>query len=262
MPAPDALPAAVEREPLAARLPEHLRAGLRIMASIDSTQDALLADAARTPDRSIVLSTHQRSGRGRRGRNWTNPPGAGLALSMLARQPSGGRWAPSLTLALGVAAAEALHALGLVQVGLKWPNDLVAGGRKLGGILVETCAPGVVAGIGLNLALSGAQRHAIDQPCTDLSELACDASVETVAVALIMAWDRAFSEFAGVGLAGFQARWAQLDALAGQPVRAIADGMDDVHGLAQGIDAHGRLRIDAQGRRLALVSAEVSVRAA
>ena len=246
---------------LAAALPARLRARLHVREAVASTQQVLLDDAAGWPDRSIVVTDRQSAGRGRRGRGWQSPPGASLALSMLARHGQGARWAPGVSLALGVAAAEALHRVGSTVVRLKWPNDLVADGRKLGGILVETCSGGVVAGVGINLALPAAVHEAIGQPCTDLAELGVDAMREALAAALIVAWDEAFDAFLAHGLAPFLPRWQALDALAHRPVRVLS-GEQAIEGIACGIDAQGRLLVETDGRRQAFSSAEVSVRPA
>lgn len=246
---------------LAAALPACMRARLHVREAVDSTQRVLLDDVAAWPDRSIVATDRQSAGRGRRGRHWQSPPGASLALSMLARHGEGVRWAPGVSLVLGVAAVEALHRVGATAVRLKWPNDLVAEGCKLGGILVETCSGGIVAGVGINLALPAALREAIGQPCTDLAGLGCEATREAVAAALIVAWDDAFDAFLAHGLGAFLPRWQALDALARQPVRVLS-GEQTIEGIACGIDAQGRLLVEVAGQRRAFSSADVSVRPA
>jgi BirA family biotin operon repressor/biotin-[acetyl-CoA-carboxylase] ligase len=128
---------------------------LRHFAEVDSTNEvALKLAAAGAPEGTAVLADAQRAGRGRRGRSWFSPPGAGLYLSCIVRWNAG----PLLTLAAGVAAARAVEATTALPVELKWPNDLVVGRpwRKLGGILCEAVGAGplvetVVVGIGINL---------------------------------------------------------------------------------------------------------------
>ncbi len=251
----------LDAQALASALPARMRSRLHVREAVDSTQQALLDDAAAWPDRAVVVTDRQSAGRGRRGRAWQSPPGASLALSMLARSGEGVRWAPGVSLALGVAAAEALHRVGASAVRLKWPNDLVADGRKLGGILVETWPGGVVAGVGINLALPVAVREAIGQPCTDLAELGAGATREALAAALIVAWDEAFDMFAAQGPAAFLPRWRALDALAHRPVRVLS-GERIIEGVACGIDVQGRLLVETAGQRQAFSSAEVSVRPA
>ncbi|HET9048556.1 MAG TPA: biotin--[acetyl-CoA-carboxylase] ligase [Chiayiivirga sp.] len=238
-----------------------LAARMRVLGRVDSTQRVLLETAATLPDRSWVLSDHQEAGRGRRGRAWLTPPGAALALSMLAHSPNHGRWPGALSLALGVAAAEVVRDLGVPTVQLKWPNDLWVQGRKLGGILVETCAVGVVAGVGINRQLPAGARASIDQACTDLAELGVDAAPEFLAAALAEGWNEAFDTFARCGWDAFHARWDGFDGLAGKRVRVLVGVNDEVHGMACGVDAHGYLRVEVEGETKAFSSAEVSVRA-
>ena len=134
----------LDAKTIRAALPGPLQAGLaglEVAWSLDSTNSELLRRS--TPMRGVdaLLAERQTGGRGRRGRAWASPLGAHVYLS-LARQFGGGlARLGGLSLVAGVAVAEALHALGFVQVGLKWPNDIVVaapdGLRKLGGLLVE-----------------------------------------------------------------------------------------------------------------------------
>jgi BirA family biotin operon repressor/biotin-[acetyl-CoA-carboxylase] ligase len=119
-------------------------------ASIGSTSDrALELAAAGAPPFTVVLADEQTQGRGRRGAMWHSPPEAGLWMSAVL--PSEGV-APWLPLVVGLAVAQAVEATtGAPEVGIKWPNDLIIGARKVGGILCESAAGGVGAGVGINL---------------------------------------------------------------------------------------------------------------
>ncbi len=120
------------------------------VATTGSTNDDLKAAADRLPDRSVLVADHQRAGRGRLDRRWDAPPGSNLLVSMLFRHvpdPPG-----ELTRRVGLAALEACRRTTGVRAGLKWPNDLVADGAKLAGILAERVPSGpVVVGLGLNV---------------------------------------------------------------------------------------------------------------
>ena len=128
-------------------------------SEVGSTNDEalLLADAGAVEFTS-VLADEQRAGRGRRGRSWASPPGAGMYLSIIVRDEGLGEQVPLVTLAAGVAVAEAVRGVSGLPVELKWPNDVVIGRpwRKLAGILCEASALGtsrgvMVVGIGVNL---------------------------------------------------------------------------------------------------------------
>ena len=119
-------------------------------ASLGSTNDrALELAAAGAGPFSVVVAAEQTRGRGRRGATWHSASGAGLWMSAVLPQHGTVPWLP---LVVGLAVAEAIEgATGAAAVGLKWPNDLILGFRKVGGILCESAAGVVVAGVGINL---------------------------------------------------------------------------------------------------------------
>lgn len=119
------------------------------METVSSTQDVARA----LPIGSVVVTEHQTAGRGRVGRRWEAPPGTALLVSFVLRTN------PLLSLAAGVAAAEACGP----SVRLKWPNDLLLDGRKLGGILVEASPEKAVCGIGINLSAAPPGAARLDQ---------------------------------------------------------------------------------------------------
>ena len=128
---------------------------LRIYRSVGSTNDVAreLAEAG-APARTVVLADEQTSGRGRRGRGWTGDAHRSLLLSMILRPTAS--LAAVLPLRVGLAAARAIEAEAGGPVGIKWPNDLVMDGRKLGGVLCEGALEGdrpayVIAGVGVNV---------------------------------------------------------------------------------------------------------------
>lgn len=131
-------------------------ADVRVFAEVDSTNTVVLAEAAAgAPEGTVVVADHQRAGRGRLGRTWDAEAGAALLVSVLVRPRLAPRRVPILTLAAGYEMAAAVTAVCGAGVGLKWPNDLRLGGRKLGGVLAEarTDAPGaLVLGVGVNVS--------------------------------------------------------------------------------------------------------------
>jgi BirA family biotin operon repressor/biotin-[acetyl-CoA-carboxylase] ligase len=221
--------------------------------------------------RRAVLAEWQQAGRGRRGRRWIAPPGGGIALSYGFRFEVGLPRLGPLSLVAGLACASALQRIGAADPGLKWPNDLVVDGAKLGGLLVELQGSvdgpcNVVIGVGINAWLPDALRSAIDQPTTDLAELGADPRQRNpVAAALIEALDRACARFQRDGFAPFAEAWAERDVLFGRAVDVHdADGSIR-QGIADGVSERGGLwlRTDDPRRgeaREELVAGEVSLR--
>ncbi|WP_166212448.1 bifunctional biotin--[acetyl-CoA-carboxylase] ligase/biotin operon repressor BirA [Cognatiluteimonas telluris] len=264
----------LDAQAIRAQMPAAARkqlACLEVAWSLDSTNTELLRRPAPAEGAVVLLAERQTGGRGRRGRHWLAPMASNLTLS-LSRQFAGGlARLPGLSLVAGVATAEALHALGLAQVRLKWPNDLVVADnahlRKLGGLLVEGggehAGPArAVIGLGLNLRLPAEQGAGIDQPWTDLAALAVDMPARNRVAAEILAhWLPSLAQFDSDGLAPFLGRYAVLDALAGREVLVqLATGTQ--HARALGLAADGALRVEHDGREQRLHAGEVSVRAA
>src|SRR5690606_14257357 len=256
-------------------LPADVRAGvarLDVRWSIASTNAELLA--AEPADGAVVLlAERQTAGRGRLGREWASPLAANLYLSLARTFDGGLARLGGLGLVAGVAAAEALHALGYGAVRLKWPNDLVvpggtAGGlRKLGGLLVEGggeyAGPvRAVVGLGLNVRMPAALAAAIGQPWCDLAALPHPAppARNAVAAALVARLVPALDLFDRDGLAPFLPRHAALDVLAGRRVDVRIGSV--VHaGTALGLAPDGALRMDIGGEERHFHAGEAGLRA-
>jgi len=256
------------------RLPDELE----VHFLIDSTNDHLYAAPPPAPGAArVAFAELQSAGRGRRGRRWIAPFGSGLTFSIswtFAETPAD---LPALGLALGVAIAKVLSGLGAQRLSLKWPNDLLHDGRKLGGLLTQLRqesggAATVVAGLGLNLALPDAARNAIeavdtpDHPALAVADLAGATpqglpSRNLIASRLVLGLEDALREFATVGFTGFAHEWAALDALRGAPVR-VHQGSERFEGTARGTDRDGALLVESAGRVLRVFSGDVSVRSA
>jgi BirA family biotin operon repressor/biotin-[acetyl-CoA-carboxylase] ligase len=129
----------------------------RDLAVTGSTNaDALAWAEHDAPEGALVVAEHQTAGRGRWGRRWESPPGAGLLFTLILRPQRPVADLALVTTALGLAVAEGVEARFHLTCGLKWPNDVTVGGRKLAGVLVETrlagaTVPVAVAGVGINL---------------------------------------------------------------------------------------------------------------
>lgn len=227
----------------------------------DSSNSELLRRAGSLGDRHALVVDAQTAGRGRLGRRWHSPPGANLYLSLFARLPLPAVRLSGLSLAIGIAAAETLRAAGATEVGVKWPNDLLARGRKLGGILIEIAASreqrtDVVIGIGLNLHLPPGLD--VGQPAIDLATLGVGISRDDLLSGLLTRLAAILNEFSEAGFAAFLTRWRSVDLLEGKLVRV--DGGPRDGGTACGVDSHGALRLrDADGE-WRCEAGEVSVR--
>ena len=185
------------------------------LATVASTQDI----ARDMPIGTVVVADHQTAGRGRLAHRWEAPPGTALLVSFVL-EPS-----PLLSLAAGVAAAEACGS----GVRLKWPNDLLLGGRKVGGILVEATPTKAICGIGINLTWAPAGAAQLDQPRDQLLERLREA---------IDRWTSATP-------ADVLSRWRELSDTIGKRVRIqLPDRV--IEGTAGDIDANGNLIVDGQ----------------
>ena len=235
-----------------------------------STNSELLEHSQVAPGQfDFLTAEYQSAGRGRRARRWLAPPGGAVCLSLswcFASVPAN---IGALSLAIGVCVRRALSCLGPLPVTLKWPNDLVAGSDKLGGILTELRAEAdgpalVVVGIGLNVALG---RHLMQQlrasgaHSTDLTTLgatACDRNRLTAA--LLTECIEGLGRFERSGFESFISEWRGADALAGKPV--LVSAADElIAGHARGIDVAGALCVQTREGLRRFATGEVSVRA-
>ncbi|KAF1699437.1 bifunctional biotin--[acetyl-CoA-carboxylase] synthetase/biotin operon repressor [Pseudoxanthomonas jiangsuensis] len=264
---PDLLDAQALRAALPAAVAASL-ASLEVAWSLDSTNSELLRRPPPATGVAVLLAERQTAGRGRLGRAWASPLGAQVCLSLRRGFAGGLARLGGLSLVAGVAVAEALRGLGFAQAGLKWPNDLVADGRKLAGLLVEGGGEHggpvqAVIGIGINVRLPATTAAAIDQPWTDLATLAGadpPPARTAVATAVLAALVPALDAFDRDGLAPFLPRYAALDVLAGREVRVTSAGNEVASGRAAGLAADGGLRVaTAAGERI-FHAGEVSVR--
>lgn len=110
-----------------------------------------MTEAACRPPGTVVVAEQQTAGQGRLGRSWYSEAGAGLYLSAVLEFAGPAEQLPVVTLALGLAVQEAIHRATGVACDLRWPNDVLAGGKKCAGILVELHGVRVIAGIGVNV---------------------------------------------------------------------------------------------------------------
>jgi BirA family biotin operon repressor/biotin-[acetyl-CoA-carboxylase] ligase len=215
-----------------------------------------------------VLTEFQHAGRGRRGRHWIAPFGAGIALSMAWTFGDGAGSLSALSLAVGVATLRALSRAGAQGLGLKWPNDIWFRDRKIGGVLIELKAEAggpahVVIGVGINVMLAAAARREIEAGGSCVAAVA-DACAEApsrnlVAGAILDELLSMLGRFEREGFAAFREAWTALDALSGRPARVLL-GEAAVDGIARGVDLDGALLLETQDGLRRFVSGEASLR--
>lgn len=237
-------------------------AALRYAESIGSTNDAALAlAAAGAPEGASVLADRQTAGRGRRGRAWSSPPGAGLYLSVILRGAQLTASPGLVTLGAGVAAQTAVQTATGLPARLKWPNDLVIGAewRKLGGILCETQGrDALVVGLGINLTAAAHPPEVAARAASIEGELARSVDRASIIVECL-AGLRSLAEGlrAGHGAAIVRAwRERAADGWRGAPVHWV-DGERTMQAIATDIDADGGLIVQRDGRLERVVAGEV-----
>jgi len=237
---------------------------LEVLQETDSTNAWLRRH--RTPGQTWACrADRQTAGRGRRGRAWVSPFAGNLYLSLGWRFEGGPAALGPLSLVAGAATAEAIEAETGVAVGLKWPNDLYIGDRKLGGLLVELAGEpagpcDIVLGVGINLHMPAAAARDIDQPWTDLGRHAATRPGRNrLAVAVLEALLQALP-MVGAGDAGhWLAVWRQRDCLRDRSVR-VYEGEQVREGIARGIDDQGALLLEEQQGLRPVAAGEVSIR--
>lgn len=236
--------------PGAAHIHHYFRAG-------STNALAMQAGAAGAPEGSVFLAEEQTAGRGRAGHGWESPKSVGIYCSVLLRPALAPADVLPLTLAAGLAAAAAVHRVTGLSPDLRWPNDLLLGGKKVCGILTEMNAEATrvryaVVGLGLNV---NQERFtgALDGVATSLRrESGRGWSRLELAGALLKSLDAGYRALLAEGAAAVLERFAQRSSYAeGKRVRVEEDGGYD--GVTAGLDARGFLKVrTAQGVRTVL----------
>ncbi len=235
---------------------------LFIHDDVGSTNDEAMALArAGDPGRAWLIAKSQRSGRGRHGRQWASPPG-NLYASLLLIDEVPGRLAPQLGFVAGVALARALReCIGDdMRLRLKWPNDIVFGGAKLAGILLESAelADGhfaCIVGIGVNCATAPRDLPYRAMALAETGARRCDA--QHVFLHLSGAFAQALDRFgAGAGFDGIRQEWLGFAAGLDAPIR-VDTPTGPVAGIFRTIDAAGRLIVECKDLTMAVEAGDV-----
>lgn len=211
-----------------------------------------------------IIARSQTAGRGRRGRSWMSEPDAGLYLSYVRSFPCAPDALQGLSLVVGLSVLSVLSVLPALQslpaeaptgLSLKWPNDILYQGRKLGGILLELTLTGgncvVVMGVGLNLKLPRGAEQALERPIADLGQV-CAASrpPQVLAAQLLNRLGVDIARFESGGFAPFVERWNLADAYRGRRV-SLQQVAGQTEGISRGVDSTGGLLLELPDGSLA-----------
>ena len=211
----------------------------------------------------LVLAERQVSGRGRRGRKWVSPFADNLYYSLVLRIDGGMRQLEGLSLVVGLAVMHTLRKVGVAGAGLKWPNDVLVGNKKIAGILLELVGDPadvchVVLGIGINVNMQAAEE--VDQQWTSVrleSGQVCDRNA--LAVQLSEQLQAYIQRHQDRGFSALQAEWQDGHLWQGRSVSLIA-GTNQIDGVVLGIDNQGALRLQVDGVEKLFSGGELSLR--
>lgn len=266
----------LDQEGIAAGLKAGLEVpvALEVKPCVDSSNSYVsryLREQSTGQDSLLVCATEmQTAGRGRRGRSWVSPFASNLYFSVGIKAPQSLGSYQGLSLAVGVEIVAALKELfpGF-SANLKWPNDILVGGKKLSGILIEVDGDlsgncNLVVGVGVNYRMPESSSEAIDQAWIDLASVLSHMNVapsnrSEVLLALVKRLVSVIVEFPNKGFDAYRERWQALDVFYGRAV-TVTTGGSSAEGVSQGVDASGALLVDIEGDVKVFSGGEVTLR--
>lgn len=231
-------------------------------SEIGSTND----DAARlaregAPEGTVIGSDHQTAGRGRRGRSWVDAPGEALMYTVILRPRVSPIEAGMLPLVIAVGLADALDEIGVPDVQIAWPNDIIAAGVKVGGILCELSADQerviwAIAGMGINVGPVPEVSSTRWTPGS-LASIGPRPRRGDLLTAVLISIGRRYTAWVDHGPTAVVAAFAKRDHLAGAHV-TVGTTAGEMTGVCRGIDDLGRLQVEHEGEIHAVASGEVT----
>lgn len=235
----------------------HVDKPIIYLFSTSSTNES--AKANNTP--SIYISDHQSAGRGRRLKTWITPLGQSIALSISHQFNCGLSGISGLNIAIGVAIIKTIQKFNTINVGLKWPNDVLATGGKIAGILIDASGNNneciVTIGIGMNWNIRQPLLDAIEQECMNLG-LTHVSRTEFI-IQLIIQVEKSIKIFEQSQLEQILADWNKHDIYLGKTINIIQDKTTtQAHYI--GINKKGYLQVEIDGKEKSLASGEVTIR--
>jgi len=242
---------------------------LDVLDVVGSTNTVLMQKAgAGAPHASCVVAELQTDGRGRRGRIWHTDLGGALTFSVLWRFNQGAAFLSGLSLAVGVAVVRALRDAGVVDVALKWPNDVLHEYRKLAGILIElqgdVLGPSsVVIGVGLNVRLNNQVKECVDQPITDMHAIMGEALDRNLLLASLLGHMADVLElFEQHGFIALRDEWLRMHAYQDKSVRMLMPSGEWREGHVLDVAEDGALLVTTSRGKQKFTSGEISLRGA
>jgi len=222
--------------------------------TVDSTQSVAFGLAEHgAADRTVVVADQQLAGRGRRGRLWRAPAGTSLLASIIVRPRLPQTLLPTFSPMTAVATAEALRRVAPVAARVKWPNDVLVGGKKIAGILLESRAPVIIIGIGVNLGQREFPPELAGLATSVALETGRAPDRETMLSALLEEFDAWRVRLEREGFGAVREQWRMLSDTLGRHV-----ALDGVTGIAVDLDVDGALLIDAGGTVRRVIAGEIA----
>lgn len=237
-------------------------------AHVQETVDSTNAQAMRMVGQGVntpllVVAEQQTAGRGRRGRKWVSPFGENLYYSLVLRIDGGMRQLEGLSLLVGLAVMDALHAMGVAGAGLKWPNDVLVGDRKIAGILLELIGDPadvchVIIGVGINANMQACAE--VDQSWTSMRlEQGGPVDRNELAGQISRRLEELLDRHRLEGFAAFQEAWERAHLWQGREVTLLS-GENAIRGVVLGVDRLGALRLRVDGEERSFSGGELSLR--
>lgn len=262
------VPDTVAEEEVASRLQtERMGRQIKYFSRIDSTnQYAKRIAEEGASDGTLIIADEQTAGKGRSGRTWVTPPSEAIAFTLLLRPKLSPDRISMVTLVMGLAVVNAVNALYDVDAGIKWPNDVVIGGRKLCGILTEMSAEVsqvnyIVIGVGINANLTSFPEE-IREIATSLKlELGHAVNRAELIACVMTEFERLYAGFEAQGdLGPVVQEYNELCLNTGNKVRVL-DPNGEYTGISRGINSMGELLVETEdGQTREVYAGEVSVR--
>jgi BirA family biotin operon repressor/biotin-[acetyl-CoA-carboxylase] ligase len=210
---------------------------VRVVEEVDSTQHEVVAAArAGAPELTAIIAEHQVAGRGRRDRTWSSPPRAGVTMSMLFRPVEASPW---VGIAVAIGAVDGINGASEARLRLKWPNDLICGERKVGGVIAEVEGGSVIVGIGVNVTTSRGELPVETATSLLLEGISLDREI------VVKAMLRGIADAYRRSPEQLRADYLELLDTIGRRVR-VSTLQGDVEGVAETIDEHGHLIVDGR----------------